>query len=311
MTRILRPYQIDTIDKLRAQLRKGIKRIVVSACCGYGKTTVASEIIDCALEKGKSSIFIVDRISLINQVSERLDEENIRHGIIQGNHPRSDPNALVQVASIQTLAMRRVPHFDLGIIDECHVLHKTHKTIMERYYNVTFIGLSATPFTKGLGKHFESLVTGATINELISLKYLIEPTVYAPSEPDMSGVKTVAGDYEKKGASCAVNKPHLVADIVSTWLKLAKGLPTLVFAQDIAHSKAICSDFKDSGVNAVHIDCYLKTEEKAEIIKQHKSGKITVLVNVGILDKGYDYPGLKCGVLARPTRSLILHIQQL
>ncbi len=311
MSRILRPYQIDSLDRIRKQLRSGIKRVVLSACCGYGKTTVASEMIACALEKGKRSVFIVDRLQLLDQASARLDEENIPHGIIQGNHWRSRPYEMVQVASIQTLARRRIPDFNLGIIDEVHVLYKTHKKIMEQYNNVTFIGLSATPFSKGLGKYFESLVTGATINELIDLKYLVEPTVYSCGSPDTRGIKIVKGEFEEKAASKATNKPNLIADIVDTWHKLSYGFPTLVFAYNIAHSKLICKDFVNAGVRAEHIDCYLPDDVKADKIRRHKSGEITVLVNVGMLDKGYDYPDLSCIVDAALNRSLIKHIQKI
>ena len=311
MIRELRSYQPKPIEEIRSKLKQGLKRIILMGPPGFGKTTVASHIIGKALEKGKRCIFVVDRITLLNQASARLDEEGISHGIYQGDHWRFRPHEAVQVCSIQTLANRNDLIFDLCFIDECHSLHKKHKEMMERYDNLTFIGLTGTPWTEGLGRYFQDIVVGATPQELIDLGYLVEPEVYSGSSPDTKGINIVQGEFEKTAASKATNKPKLVADIVKTWNKIARGLSTLVFAYDIAHSKLICKNFVDAGIRADHIDCYMPAEEKSEKIEKHKSGEITVLCNVGMLDKGYDFPALSCLIDAALNRSLIRHIQRI
>lgn len=306
----LRPHQLSGLDGLRQKIREGFRRIVLMGACGFGKTTVASAMIQGAVEKGKRAIFIVDRIELAEQASARLDAEGIDHGVVQGNHWRYRPHYPVQVCSIQTLARREIPPFDLAIIDECHVLHKAHQTLMQRFPQVPFIGLSASPFTRGLGRHFQAIVVAASTRELIDLGYLVDARVFAPSQPDVSKVKIVAGEYHEGQLADATDKGELVADIVSTWQRLGEDRQTLAFAVNIAHSKHICEQFKAAGIAAEHIDAHTDQMQRYYTVRDFKTGKIRVLVNVGILDKGFDYPGASCLIMARPTKSLMVYIQQ-
>ena len=72
-------------------------------------------------------------------------------GVMQANHPRTDPLARVQVASVQTLARRGVPHAALVIVDEAHIRSKVIENLMAERPDVFFVGLSATPWAKGMG----------------------------------------------------------------------------------------------------------------------------------------------------------------
>lgn len=309
--RTLRVHQRVAIEALRAKLRTGKKSLVLMAPCAFGKTTVASAMIQSATDKGKKAAFIVDRLELIDQASERFDEDGIQHGVIQADHPRREPWQHVQVCSIQTLNKRGgIDGYDLIIVDECHILHEAHKKII-RESGAVVIGLSATPFTKGLGKHFEDLVSTTSTADLIEQGFLCSFRVFAPSKPDLGGVKTVRGDYEDKGLALASDKRELIADIVDTWFRLGESRPTIAFAVNRAHSKHIAEQFKARGVVAEHLDCKTPKGERKEIINRYRRGEIKILVNVGILDKGFDYPGVSCVILARPTKSLMLHIQQI
>ena len=306
----LRQYQVDSINDLRKAILKGHKRIVLQLATGGGKTTIASEMIRKANEKGKKCLFLADRIELVEQTSKRLDYEGIDHGIIMGNHERYKPHSINQVCSPQTLARRATPAADLVIIDECHVAYGIHKKIMQAMPNTVFIGLSATPFTKGLGKLYSNLVVGATTTKLTDEGYLVPVKVFAPSKPDLTKLRTVAGDYDEKELFARVNKPKLVADIVDTWIKRGENRPTIGFAVNVLHSQALCEQFKDRGIRAAHIDSYMPTKLREQLVNDFKDGYIKVLFNVGILDKGFDYPEASCLIMARPTKSLMLYIQQ-
>ena len=306
----LRQYQVDSINDLRKAILKGHKRIVLQLATGGGKTTIASEMIRKANEKGKKCLFLADRIELVEQTSKRLDYEGIEHGIIMGNHERYKPHSINQVCSPQTLARRATPAADLVIIDECHVAYGIHKKMMQAMPNTIFIGLSATPFTKGLGKLYSNLVVGATTTKLTDEGYLVPVKVFAPSKPDLTKLRTVAGDYDEKELFARVNKPKLVADIVDTWIKRGENRPTIGFAVNVLHSQALCEQFKDRGIRAAHIDSYMPTKLREQLVNDFKDGYIKVLFNVGILDKGFDYPQASCLIMARPTKSLMLYIQQ-
>ena len=123
----LRQYQIDAVEGLRSSFGEGKKAPVLVAPCGSGKTIIAREIIQRAVEKGRNVLFLAPRRELIYQTSEKLDQAGIRHGIFMAGE-RPDIFEPVQVASAPTLLSRIkifgkqvCPPADLVIVDECFV----------------------------------------------------------------------------------------------------------------------------------------------------------------------------------------------
>jgi DNA repair protein RadD len=307
---VLRDYQDKAVTDTRAAFLSGKRAVMLQGATGSGKSIVARHIIELALSRGKRVCFVVDMLHLIGQMSAHLDQIGIAHGVIQGINKRFDPSRPVQVASIQTLARRKVEAFDFYIIDEAHAFHTAHKRLMQSHPEARFLGLSATPWTKGLGKHFEALVCGPTVSELITAGHLVPPLVYAPSEPDLSGVTVVAGEWKEDELAEACDKPALIGDIVSNWLQRASDRPTILFAVNRKHSEHLAEQFAAVGVNAVHVDCFTEIEERERINADFRAGKIQVMCNVGIVSKGADFPMASCLIFARPVRSsLALYIQ--
>lgn len=123
--KILRPHQALAIEKLKQSLGAGKRCPLVQAPTGFGKTILASSIVEGALAKGNRIIFCVPAISLINQTVESFFAQGITDvGVIQGNHELTDFTKPVQVCSIQTLQKRKIPHADVVVIDECHRMFK-------------------------------------------------------------------------------------------------------------------------------------------------------------------------------------------
>ena len=196
-------------------------------------------------------IFTVPAIELVDQTLEKFHREGIHDiGVMQAQHQRTNSSRPIQIASIQTLMRREIPRADLVFIDEAHRLFSFYgKWFTDpAWNNIPFIGLSATPWTKGLGKLYEELIVAATTQDLIDLGFLSKFRVFAPAHPDLKGVRIVAGDYHEGELADRMNKAPLVADIVSTWLKHGRGRPTLCFAVDRAHAKHIQEKFIEAGV---------------------------------------------------------------
>lgn len=317
MTFQAREYQAEAVQNLRSGLAEGFKRQMLSSPTGSGKTEMGMILVRGAVAKKKRVGFLCNRIHLVGQTSVRFQRAGIDHGIIQGSNT-SRVYESVLVASIQTVAKRGMPDVDLLIIDEAHGVagSKDYRKVIASH-NGPVIGLSATPFSKGLGKHydelggalFEQMVIAATIQDLIDQGFLVDCDVYAPSAPDLSKVKITAGDYNEKELGEAVDKPDLVGDIVREWKKHANGTPTVCFATNIAHSKHIVEQFLAAGVSAEHVDCYTDDIERAAILSRIAAGQTTIISNVGILCEGWDFPACKTLILARPTKSLIRYLQ--
>jgi len=197
------------------------------------------------------------------------------------------------------------------IVDECHCWHKAHIELMKKKEDKIWLGLSATPWTKGLGKYYKSLVIPCTNEELLNEGLLVPLVCYGPSKPDLSKVRTVAGDYEESGLSDACNKPKLVGSIVEHWLKIGEDRKTIAFAVNVAHSLAIVQEFNNAGISAAHIDGYMVKEQQQDIIYDFENGRYKILSSVNMLSKGVDFPSVSCGILARPTKSRMMHEQQI
>jgi len=307
--RPLRDHQSDAIRMLRQSLASGHKRPMLQAPTGFGKTLTAAAVIQMALDKGNRVCFTVPAISLIDQTLDEFRAEGITDiGVIQADHPAVDWMARVQIASVQTLARRALPDTDMVLVDEAHQAFKVIFNWMADRPKLPFVGLSATPWTKGLGKHYDDLIIAATTRDLIARRFLSPFRAFAPSHPDLSGVRTVAGDYDEGQAAEAMDKPQLTADIVTTWLKSGENRPTLCFAVNRAHARSLEDEFRAAGVTTAYIDANTERDDRTKIGRAFATGLVKVVVNVGVLTTGIDWD-VRCIILARPTKSEILYTQ--
>ena len=308
----LRPYQVRAVEDIRNSVRNGVRKLVVQAATGAGKTKIAAAIVDSALSKGNSVAFVVPAVSLIDQTVESFYNEGIRDvGVIQANHMMTDWSKPVQVCSIQTIQCRKAfPKSAVVIFDECHRLHEAHKKWLTdpEWQNVPMIGLSATPWTRGLGKYFNSLLVAATTKDLIDQGFLSKFRTFATGHPDLKDVKVTAGDYNEGQLSGAMQKGSLTADIISTWMKLWGKDKTLCFAVDRTHAKSIQERFELAGITCGYQDADTPPQERREIKRKFHDGVYQVVVNIQTLTTGVDWD-VRCLILARPTRSEMLYVQ--
>jgi DNA repair protein RadD len=308
--RSLRAHQAGAIDELRRSLASGNRRPMLQGPCGFGKTLTAAHIIQRALDKGKRVAFVVPRKSLIDQAVADFAREGIHAvGVMQGYHPMADREQPVQVCSAQTLARRKRPDVDLVIVDEAHELHKAVLQWMADCPKVPFIGLSATPWSRGLGKFYDDLLIAATTRELIDAGYLADFVAYAPSDPDLSSVSTGAdGDFKEDELADVMDVPTITGDIVLEWQRRGENRPTFVFCINRKHAQHVCERFVEAGAVAEYLDGNTPDDERRRIFARFRSGETNVLCNVGVLTIGVDLD-VRGIVDARPTKSPIKFVQ--
>ena len=316
----LRPYQEEAVARLRELVRGGTRRILIAAATGSGKTSVAGHLIIRAAEKGHRSLFIAHRRELINQAYGRLvqmglPEEQV--GVIMARDPRWRPVAAVQVASIDTLRNRAKPRADLVFVDEAHrASARSYRDLSSHYPDALHIGLTATPYRadgRGLGDIYDHLVQVSSLQALIHQGYLVGPRVFTvPPDalPDLTAVRVRRGDYHEAELADAVDRQALVGNIVEHWQRHAQGLRTVAFAVSVKHSMHIAEQFRQAGVPAEHLDGTTPLEERDQILARLDAGETLVVSNVGVLCEGFDMPSVKCAILARPTKSTGLYLQQ-
>lgn len=213
---------------------------------------------------------------------------------------------------MQTLQRRTIPPADLVVIDEVHRWFDFYGEWLTdpQWSGVPFIGLSATPWTRGLGRYFERLIVGGTTKDLTEAGYLSKFRVFAPASPDLRAVRTVAGDYRDDDLSKVMDRTALVADVVAEWIARGRGRPTLVFAVDRAHAKHLQQKFIASGIRCEYVDAYTDAPERNAIAKRFLAREVEVVCNVGCLTTGIDWD-VRCIILARPTKSEMLFVQMI
>jgi DNA repair protein RadD len=308
--KVLRPHQITALQMLRQSLAKE-KRLVIQMPTGAGKTLIAAKIIEGAMSKGNRVIFTVPAIPLIDQTVRAFEAEGIRDvGAMQADHPRTDTLAKVQVASVQTLRRREIPDAALVIVDECHIRAEVIEKLMDERPDVFFIGLSATPWARGMGFRWNDLLIPVTIGELIAQGFLSRFTAYAPDLPDLSGVKTSKGDYAESGLEAVMGDAKLMGSVVTTWLQRGQNRPTLCFAVNRAHAAQLAAQFEQQGIATAYVDSYTDRVEREVINLRFKAGEIKIICSVRTMTTGVDLP-VSCIIDAAPTKSEILHVQKI
>lgn len=305
----LRSYQLDAIERLRDGIRAGLRNQILCAPTGAGKTIIGAHLINECKNKGKRAVFVCDRINLIDQTSLRFDEFGIKHGIIQANHWRTRLYEPVQVASAQTLSRRQWPDADLIIIDECHTISETvKKRIAERNTNV--IGLTATPFAKGLGKLYDNLVNVTSTQALIDEGFLAGYRIFACREPNMEGVRVVAGEWEENETS--KRALEVVGDCVKEYVEHCSGKKFICSAVNTAHVEELQRQFMAAGILCANYTYKTSDEERRAIVEEFRKPDSVYrgLITVTAATKGFDVPDVECIIMARPLRnSLAEHIQ--
>lgn len=307
----LRPYQERAIALIRSSLARGNRRVVAQLPTGGGKSLMAAKITEGARGKGNRVIFTVPAVSLIDQTVAAFEAEGLDGiGVMQANHPRTDSLAPIQVASVQTLARRYIPYTSVVIVDEAHIGSAVVEKLMADRPDVVFIGLSATPWRRGMGRQWQDLVVAATTRELIDGGYLSPFRVFAAAHPDLTGIRTVAGEYHEGELAERMGEGALCADVVTTWLEKGEDRPTLVFAVNRAHAAQLHERFMAAGVASAYVDMNTDRVERALIERRFRAGEIRVACSVRTLTTGIDWP-VACIVDAAPTRSEMLHVQKI
>lgn len=310
-----RDYQERSINDIRERFREGFLRVLLWLATGAGKTFIFCRMVKGAVQNGKKCIVVVRGRKLVDQASKRLFREGVAHGVLMAGHWNYRPHENVQVCSIDTLISRNLtPEADLIIIDEAHLAtSQGYVEFLSKYPKAFVVSVTATPYTpKGLRHVAETVVHPISMIELIEAKHLVPFRYFAPSTPDVSSVHVSSStkDYVVGELAEVMSSGTLTGKVVDHWVSIAENRPTICFAVNIAHSKLLTQKFLMAGIAAEHCDADTSDSEREEIIQRLEQGVTKVVCNVGILCTGVDIPNLGAIIMARPTKSKNLFIQQ-
>ncbi len=318
----LRPYQDKCIAGLRGAFSAGYRAPLLVSPTGSGKTVMFSYLTSQLTSRQKRVVLLCHREELVDQISRTLSQFDVRHGHITAG-ALYDRRLLAHVASVATLVRRleRTAVPDYVICDEAHhcigasMWGKVIAYWRERNQSLRVIGVTATPERlsgEGLGEVFDEMILGPTTRELIDLGALCEYRLFAPQQAvDLSGVRTTAGDYNKRDLAGAIGKPAIVGNTVGEYRRLLNGAPAVAFCVSAEHAEHVAENFRANGFRSVSIDGKMDKSLRREIVRDYGRGAINVLTSCALIDEGFDCPGIVGVIDLSPTQSLARYLQRL
>jgi len=314
-------YQSQAVQDARCALKLR-QRVLVTSPPGSGKTVMIALLARISFEQDRRVLIIAQRREILQQTHNHLHQLGVAEADIGAIYPEPDAavdlTRPIQIASAATLMRRDLhPVADTIILDEAHhAVADGHRGILEAYLHERVVGFTATPIRmdgRGLGDIFDTLIIAAKPSALIQRNLLANPRCFsAPEEflPNLVGIRRALGDFTPAGLDERINRETLVGNIVNEYQKRAGDHTALVFAATLEHSRHIVARFNAAGVPAEHLDGEAPMADRDAIVDRLRKGVTRVVSNMGILHEGFDLPRTYAVVLARPTLSLCLYLQQ-
>ena len=234
---------------------------------------------------------------------------------------------LVGISSLKSEGARTVYNIQVSghpsyfangkLVHNCHIRSRVIEKMIQEYPDMKVIGLTATPFTKGLGTIYTNIVAGPTYEEIIGNKWLVPLKVFIAKEIDMTGAKKVAGEWS--GDEVTERGIKITGDVVAEWETktmeiYGKPVKTIVFCAGVTHGRDLQKKFNERGYNFVSISYKEDDDFKRQAIEEFSKpdSEIHGLIATDILTRGFDVTDVMIGISARPfSKSLSSHVQQI
>ena len=309
----LRDYQKKGLDLIR---ESKAKRILFWLATGGGKSLIIYSYIKGKLDQGERVVLIMRRRQLVFQIFETLEKRGITGSIVMASNPNFDEDNPLQVCSIDTLTRRDISFLSgsVAVVDEAHdTTSLKYREVLEKINAPQYLGLTATPFPVGKKIHdfWDECIKPIETHELRNQGYLVPSKIFVPKVIDFSSVKQSLGDYNQAEIERIMSDLEIVGDVVREYQEKGEGKRAILFAVTIEHSKLMARAFESVGIPAIHCDQSSGQKERDFAIDLFKRDKIKILCNVNIFSTGVDIPSAEVGIMARPTKSEVLWIQQL
>lgn len=309
----LREPQTIVFNKIKDELRKGHKRILINAPTGYGKTILSYQICKDAIAKKNRVLFTSHRIGLAEQSRDKF--ESLKPSFLQGNSEGYFENYELLVATIQTLTNTDIADPKIIIIDEVHFGFETGfiQNLFTRFPNAIFLGLSATPVDNKdfLLDGFDSIIDDYQTIDLINLGWLTPFKIYSPVNFDLSNVKMSSNtkDYQEKSLNEEIVKQDINKSIIERYIELGEQRKFICFGVNKIHCFELQKEFELKGIITDVITADTSKKNRDLIYERYAKGVSKGLISIEILTAGFDDPTVKCVIIACPTKSWKKYIQ--
>jgi superfamily II DNA or RNA helicase len=313
----LREHQEDALLALERMRREGKTIALLEHATGAGKTVTA--IMD-ARRLGGRTLWLVHRRDLVTQTQrefQRLWPEVETGRYFGGSHETDADNLVAAIQSVADHLDEFGPReFSYVVIDEAHhAAADTYRRILEYFEPRFMLGLTATAERadgQNLLELFRDCAHRLTLQEAVERGELVPiRCVRVKTNVDLSRVRYNQVQYNRRDIEEAIVIPARDRLIVETYLQHVRNRKAVAFAVNVRHGEALAKEFRRSGVPAQSVSGRMPNREREQTLRAFHDGQLRVLCACDILNEGWDCPDIEVLLMARPTLSRVLYLQQL
>jgi superfamily II DNA or RNA helicase len=313
----LRPHQEEALEALARLRAEGNTIALLTHAQGAGKTVTS--LAD-ARRLGGRTLFVVHTRDLVHQAVDQFRKHwpEVTTGLfMDDSHDDESHNLVGTVQSVARHLARFAPeHFDYLIVDEAH--HATAESYQRvlRYFHPRFtLGLTATPDrADGLSAlevfrnaaHRLSLREAVENGELVPIR-----CVRVRTNVDLSRVRFNQIQYNRRDIEETVLIPSRDQLIVETYRDHVPGRKAVVFCVNVRHGEVLAERFQSQGISARGVSGRMSAADRKGCLEAFARGELRVLCACDLLNEGWDCPDVEVLLMARPTLSKVIYLQQL
>lgn len=339
----LRPYQREAVRIGVEFFRSTDRENGIIVCpTGSGKsvliTSIADELQSNVLVFQPSKEILEQNLSKMRRYTDDCSAFSASVG-----EKRISKVTFATIGSVKN-RVEEFKKFRYIIVDECHGIGSDNADSMYLNFlsmlDCKVLGLTATPFRLTSERYFDyeakamrtknakltmlinedapffkRILYVVQVKDLLEQGYLARLKYYSVKPPRWNEDKiyrnTTGSDYSEKSVRFMMEASDMTTHLISVCRRLLHpktGIPRrgiLVFTQFVEDAEKIASS-----VHSAAYVCGTTTKKNRErILQDFQDGRIKVLVNVGVLTTGFDFPALDTIVIGRPTLSLAMHYQ--
>jgi superfamily II DNA or RNA helicase len=313
----LREHQEDALQALEQMRAEGKTIALLEHATGVGKTVTA---ITDARRVGGRTLWLVHRRDLVTQAQrefQKLWPEAETGRYYGGAHETEADNLVAAIPSVADHLDEFGPtEFSYMVIDEAHhAAADSYRRILEHFQPQFILGLTATAERadgQSLLELFRDCAHRLTLQEAVERGELVPiRCVRVKTNVDLSRVRYNQVQYNRREIEEAVIVPARDRLIVRTYLQHVPNRKAVAFAVNVRHGEALAEQFQLSGVTAKSVSGRMPVREREATLRAFHEGQLRVLCACDILNEGWDCPDIEVLLMAWPTLSRVLYLQQL
>lgn len=315
----LRDHQTEALAALQQFRAEGKTIALLTHATGTGKTHVA---INDARSLGLRTLYLAHTRQLPAQTAARVASlwPAARTAIYQRGNHADISSAHFVLSTLQAVAQNltcfQPEEFGYIIVDEAHhAPAKSFQKVIQHFRPQFLLGLTATPDRtdqRDLLLLFRETAHRLPLEEAIRRGILVPiRCVRVETNIDLHHVKYNGVDYRLKDLEQAIQIPARDELIVDVYLRHTPNRRAVCFCVNVDHAERMAVAFTQRGVAAASVSGRLGPAEREATLAAYEEGRIKVLCACDILNEGWDSPRTEVLLMARPTLSKIIYVQQL